>query len=74
MVKSLGWIIYGPPLILYVAIYLNRLGGFKLENLDGEIITAINYDPRKAVKIVENVVIPGEHVDEYNDNTYFKYG
>lgn len=74
LIKSLGWITYGSSLILYVAVYPDATGGFRLENLDGETIMAIDYDPRKAVKIVKNVVVPGEHVDEYNDNTYFRYG
>lgn len=73
LLKSLGWITYGPPPTLHIAVYPNGLGEFRLENLDGEIIMAINYDPRKAVKIVKNVIIPGEHVDKYDDNTYFKY-
>ena len=73
LVKSLGWITYGPPLILYIAVYPGNIGGFKLESLDGETFVAINYDPGKAVRIVRNMVMPGEHVDEYNDDTYFRY-
>lgn len=73
LLKRLGWIAYGPPLVLYIAVYPGDIGGFKLESLDGETIVAINYDPRKAVRIVRDMVMPGEHVDEYNDVTYFRY-
>ncbi len=73
LLKTQGWIMYGPPLILHIAAYPNGLGGFKLEKLDGETIAAINYNPGKAIKIVKSIVIPGEHVDKRNDNTYFRY-
>ena len=73
LLKSMGWITYGPPLILYVAIYSNNIGGFKLESINGEIITSINYSPRKATKLLKTMIMTGEHVDEYNGNTYFKY-
>ncbi len=73
LLKRLGWIAYGPPLVLYIAVYPSNIGGVKLENLDGETIVVINYNPRKAVKIIKSMVTPGEHVDEYNDNTYFRF-
>lgn len=73
LLKTLGWIAYGPPLILHVVAYSSGLGGFKLESLDGETIAAINYEPDKAINTIKNMVIPGEHVDEHNDNTYFRY-
>ncbi len=73
LLKTAGWISYGPPLILRIAIYPDGTGGFKLENLNGKTVAIINYDPRKAVKTVKSLVMPGEHVDEYNDNTYFRY-
>ena len=73
LLKSIGWITYGPPLILYIAIYSNNIGGFKIESINGEIITSINYSPRRATKIFKTMIMSGEHVDEYNDNTYFKY-
>jgi len=73
LLKSMGWISYGPPLILRITIYPDGTGGFRLENPNGETITAINYDPKRATRIIKSMVMPGEHVDEYNDNTYFKY-
>ena len=73
LLKRLGWIAYGLPLVLYIAVYPSNIGGFKLESLDGETVVAINYDPRKAIRIVRNMVMPGEHMDEYNDGTYFRY-
>jgi len=73
LLKSIGWITYGPPLILYIAIYSNNIGGFKIESINGEIITSVNYSPRRATKIFKTMIMSGEHVDEYNDNTYFKY-
>jgi len=59
--------------MLHIVVYSNVLGGFKLENLNGETIVAINYNPRKAFKIVRSMVMSGEHVDEFNDRTYFRY-
>ncbi len=73
LVKNLGWLSYGEPLILYIAIYPDGTGGFKIESINGEVVALVNYDPRRAVKISKSVIVPGEHVDEYNDNTYFRY-
>ncbi len=73
LLKSLGWITYGPPLILYITVYPDGTGGFRLESVNREVIASLNYNPRRAVRIVKNMAMPGEHVDEYNDNTYFRY-
>ncbi len=73
MVKDLGWLSYGEPLVLYIAIYPDGTGGFKLENLNKETLVAVNYDPQKAIKTMRNLVIPSEHVDQSNDETYFRY-
>ncbi len=73
LVKNLGWLSYGKPLILYVAVYPDGTGGFKLENLSRETLVAVNYNPQKAIKTMRNLVIPSEHVDQNNDETYFRY-
>ncbi len=73
LVKNLGWLSYGEPLILYIAIYPDGTGGFKLENLSREALVAVNYNPQKAIKTMKNLVIPSEHVDQNNDETYFRY-
>ena len=58
---------------LYIAIYPDGTGGFKLENLSREALVAVNYNPQKAIKTMKNLVIPSEHVDQNNDETYFRY-
>ena len=73
ILKSIGWITYGPPIIMYIAVYSNGTGGFKIEDLDKKMLLEVNYDPRKAIKIIKNLVMPEEHVDRSNDETYFKY-
>jgi hypothetical protein len=73
LLKDLGWLSYGEPLILYIAIYPDGTGGFRLEDLNREALAVVNYNPQKAVKTVRNLVIPGEHVDKDNDETYFRY-
>ena len=73
LVKNLGWLSYGEPLVLHIAIYPDGTGGFKLENLSGETLVAVNYNPQKAIKTIRNLVIPSEHVDKNNDETYFSY-
>lgn len=45
LIKSLGWLSYGEPLILYITIYSDGTGGFKIENLRKETLVAVNYNP-----------------------------
>lgn len=73
MIKDLGWLSYGEPLVLHIAIYHNGIGGFKLKNLNKETLVTVNYNPQKAIKTVKSLVMPSEHVDKNNDETYFRY-
>ncbi len=73
LLKKLNWLRYGPPLILYIAIYPDGTGGFKLENIYGEIIVKVNYKPLQASETRKHLVMAEEHVDKRNDETYFRY-
>ncbi|MEM0027150.1 MAG: hypothetical protein QXT53_04665 [Ignisphaera sp.] len=73
ILKTMGWLTYGPPLILHIAVYPDNTGGFRLETIYGDLIAEINYNPAQTRSIIKHIVVPKEHVDKRNDETYFKY-
>jgi len=58
LLESVGWITYEPPLILYVAVYSNGTGGFKIEDVNKKVLVEVNYNPEKAVEIIRNIALP----------------
>ena len=73
ILKTMGWLTYGPPLVLYISVYPDNTGGFRLEIVYGELIAEVNYNPAQARSTTRHIVVPEEHVDKRHDNTYFKY-
>jgi len=73
LLKELNWLQYGPPLILYIAVYPDKTGGFRLETIHNEVVAEVNYKPQEATEIRKHLVMPEEHVDKDNDETYFRY-
>jgi len=75
LLKNNGWFQYGPPLLLYIAIYFDGTGGFRLNDVTtGKTVVEVNYDPHEATQIHKHIVTPEEHVDRNNDKPYSKYG
>ena len=73
ILKDMGWITYGPPLVLYILAYPDNTGGFRLETIYGELVAEVNYNPAQTRSIAKHIVMPEEHVDKRNDETYFRY-
>jgi len=73
LLKIYGWLYYGPPLILYVPVYQDGTGGFKLEDINGKTVAEVNYNPQRATEVRRYLIVPEEHIDRYNDKPYFRY-